>query len=353
MHSPLIEIAGRPVGRDHPPLFWPDIDVYFKNDRRSAMALIDAIAETGGGFLKAALLHRPDLAAPLGTVSYFDATSGMRTTERYRDVVERHYVTLDDMQGLLAYGRDRGLALVLSIYDQAGLDFAVSESTAAIKIPSSNITHPALIRSAADSGLPLVLDTGRSSMAEIDRAVSWVRQTNADCALLVQHSPPSPPATPGAFHMNMLTEFERRFAVPTGLSDHAAGPEMIPIAVALGASVIEKGLTVSRDHDIDMAHAMELDQLEGVFTLIRDSWQALGQMQRPSSDVPPSPSDRMGCFARRDLPTGHLISLDDIQFMFPAAGLRAEAIDQIVGQILKAPLMAGAPINADHLTLKS
>lgn len=334
------------VGRDFPPLFWPDIDVYFKGNLNSALALVDAIADAGGSFLKGALLHRADLASPEGDVRYFDTQSGELKTERYRDVVSRHAIPLGMMSELLAHARIRGLAVVLSVYDRAGLDFAVAAGAAAIKIPSSNITHSALIREAASYGVPLVLDTGRSSMAEIDRAVGWVQTTEPNCALLVQHSPPGPPASPEQFHMNMLAEFERRYRVPTGLSDHGSGLQMVPIAIALGASVIEKGLTVARDGDIDMAHAMVVDQLGEAIALIRNSWQSMGLRERPVNEFLASAPDRMGCYIALDLPVGHVLEYGDIDYKFPAAGISADKVDEIVGRPLLTSLSKGAPIRA-------
>ncbi|NJD86454.1 MAG: hypothetical protein FIB05_00385, partial [Betaproteobacteria bacterium] len=177
------------VGGGGPPALWPDIDVYFKRDAALALRLVDAIREAGIATVKTAALHDPGLAVDGGApAQYFVQGRGV-VSESYREVVERHAVPLADLRRIFARVRERGLDLVVSVYDEEGIALAVEMDAAALKIPSSNIVHAPLIRAAASAGRPLVIDTGRSTMAEIGRAVAWARRAGAE-RLLVQHSPP-------------------------------------------------------------------------------------------------------------------------------------------------------------------
>jgi sialic acid synthase SpsE len=339
------------VGARHPPLFWPDIDVYFRRDEQQGIALVDQVAASGARYLKSAVLHRHDLCLPgARRVTYLDRTSGREVSERYEAVIARHVVPLDMLARLTRRARDAGLGLILSVYDREGLDFALGEGALAVKIPSSNITHRALIEVSASAPMPLVIDTGRSRFDEIVRAVGWAREAGAASRLVLQHSPPGPPAPASRFHMRMLAHLQACFGCPVGLSDHHPDLAMFPIAIALGAAVLEKGLVADgAGSDIDIAHALPVSRLAEALRLIETSWQSLGETYRPDSEVAPDPVDRMGLIARRDLLPGQRLEADAIGFAFPVVGIGAEAIAQVVGAGVATAIALGEPITWDAL----
>lgn len=349
--APEITVGSRKIGAAHPPVFWPDIDVYFRRDETAARALIDAIAEAGIGYLKGAVLQRADLCLhDAKPVPYFDHLRGEMASRPYREIVDEMVVPLDMLARLLAHADDRGLQTILSVYDGEGVNFSVASGAVALKIPSSNVTHKWLIQKAAESGLPVVIDTGRSRWEEIERAVGWATAGGAAGRLLIQHSPPGPPAPADRFHMRMLAEMSRAFDCPVGLSDHHPGLDMLPVGVAFGACVFEKGVVArGGEAGIDRAHALPADRLKEADGMLMATWQALGCSRRPAEEVPAAPLDRMGCIIARDLAAGTRLSRQDIDFAFPAQGIGAEAADDLVGRRLSRAVRAGQPIAADDL----
>jgi N,N'-diacetyllegionaminate synthase len=343
---PAITIGDITLGTGRPPAFWPDIDLYFKRDLTKALDLISRLANSGCRFLKAAALHDVSVCLPGDhLVSFFDATAGLMRTEPYAKVMERHVLPLVDLARLAARARSQGLNLVLSVYDEEGLRFALEEGAAAVKIPSSNVTHLPLIEEAAKSGLPIVLDTGRARWAEIERAVGWVTAAGGSGRLLIQHSPPGPPAAPSRYHLGMLTAIAEAFDRPIGLSDHHSGLDMIPIAVALGACVIEKGLTSDgTEGDIDIAHALPASRAGEALTLIENSFEALGNVRRPDEEATPDPA-RMGIFAARFIAAGEMLNRECLRFAFPAVGLGTEAWGRVCGARARQSIAQGAPIS--------
>ncbi len=346
MNKPEIIIAGRKVGGYNPPVLWPDMDVYFKRDENLALQIIDGISAAGCDFLKAAVLHRESLCLAGGhLVRYFDSVAKEMRSEPYRSVLARHVVPLDMMRRLLDYACQLGLELILSVYDKQGLDFAIAIGTAAVKIPSSNITHKSLIIAAASSGLPLVIDTGRSTYTEIARAMQWAVDGGASGRVMLQHSPPGPPATPHGFHMRMIDSLGVEFACPVGLSDHHSGLDMLPIAVALGACIYEKGVVPdSISPDIDSSHALPLSRVAQAVELLNTSWLALGERMRPDDEVTNNRVDRMGCISARDMNPGEMLTHADVDFAFPAVGIGAELIDSILGAKVVRPITKGSPV---------
>ncbi len=340
------------LGPGRPPLIWPDIDVYFKRDLTLAHRLVDAIAESGTGCLKLAALHDPEICLP-GTypVEYFIPGQGMHA-EPYRAVVERHTVGLNILAELIAQGRRAGLVIILSLYDHRGLDFALAQQVDIIKIPSSNIVHQPLIQAAAQTPLPLVLDTGRSTLAEIARAVDWARSGDPRRPLLIQHSQRAAPAPAEQGHLRMLSTLQGIFGCPVGLSDHAIGIDAALAAVALGACVIEKGVVADASApDIDVSHALPISQLRDMRLRCEEIWRMLGQPMRPSSEIGPRPADRMGLIAAAAIQGGERLGLNNIGFAHPTIGIPVEHFNRVQNGIAAGAIAQGKPIEWSDVIL--
>lgn len=340
------------LGPGQPPAFFPDIDVYFKGDLGLALDLVAQIAAAGASVLKGAILHDVELAAAEGFTQYFVPGQGM-VRENYRAVLARHVVPLQDLAVIFRAARDAKLDLVMSVYDPEGLAFARDMQVDALKVASSNIVHAPLIRALAGTGLPLIIDTGRSTMEEIARAVGWAREAGAT-NLLIQHSPPGPPAAADTFNLRMMPALGQTHAALFGLSDHDTGTDSILAAVALGAHALEKGIRADAAHgDIDLAHALPISQLPDLLSQVARIHNALGNAERHFPTDRPRPPDRMGLFARTDLEAGTPLTSDRVRFSFPAAGLGVEEWDQVEGRRLARTVLAGQPIGIDDFDAPS
>lgn len=338
------------IGVDGPPVFWPDIDLYFKRDLGLARNLVSQLADAGCTVLKCAALHDPALCRPSAKqVSYYDRVSGCTVTEAYADVVQRHVLPLSDLSAIVSGGRAGGMQLVISVYDIEGINFAVAEGAAAVKIPSSNVVHRALIEAACESGLPMVIDTGRSKWSEIERAVSWVDSAGLRSRLILQHSPAGPPAPPERFHMNMIKGLAARFGTPVGLSDHHPGTDMFPIAVALGCSVVEKGIAADNSaSDIDIGHALPISEVPRALDLLRDSWLSLGADKRPDADSPEDPA-RVGVFALRRIEAGERLDMRAVRFAFPRDRNGAEHWREIDNGVARRMIEQGEEVGVEDV----
>ncbi len=344
--KPCVQVGSHLIGEHHPPVFWPDIDVYFQRNLSQAFHLIDRIAEAGGRFLKGAVLHRGSLCLKgARSISYYNKNTEEMVSEPFENVIDRHVVPLEMLRRVMSHASGTGLSLVLSVYDKEGLAFARDVGALALKIPSSNITHRLLIEAVAESALPMVIDTGRSKFWEIERAVSWAQEKGAGSRLIIQHSPPGPPAHAARFHLRMMCHMSRVFSCPVGLSDHHHGLAMLPLAVALGAAVVEKGLvTDDAKVDIDVAHALPVSRLREALAMLDESWYALGEAIRPDTEVPVSAVDRMCIIAHREIAEGEVITRDAIDFAFPPVGIGAEEINCLLGAMAKVSIPRGEPI---------
>lgn len=336
MAEPL-HLGETPVGPDAPPVLLAEIGTLFNQDLDQARSMVRAIRDARGAdtgspiLLKGEVLHTAEIVLDDDAVETYHSRAGESRSERYRELIERKVVPLDHYRAI--FGLCPELPFVLSVYDAEGANFAAAEGAVGLKVASSNITHVPLIRHVARTGLPVILDTGRSTLAEVARAVDAARGAGCD-QLLLEHSPDGHPALPGNHNLRMLQTLARAFGTPVGLSDHHDGEEMMVVSIALGASLVEKGVTFDPDAlEQDASHAMALDRLVPAARSIFAAWQALGSGTR-DLDVPIArlgTSARMGLVAARDLHPGDPVDLDHVTFAFPCRGIGVELWDEVVG----------------------
>jgi sialic acid synthase SpsE len=337
-------LGGFEVGDDAPPLFFPDIGTFFNQDATLARTLIERLHAAGATLIKGEILHDADIALADETTDVYLTRGGERVVERYRDLIERKILPFDAYERIFGLCKSLGVGFLLSVYDFKGAEFARDIGAAALKIASSNIVHRPLIEFTSKLGLPLVIDTGKSTLEEIARAVQWAEDAGAQ-AIMVQHSPEAPPAPLANHHLRMLTTLRETFDRPVGLSDHHAGEEMLYAAIALGANAVEKGiLPDGMERDQDVHHALPIGEFEAVWAKCRRIHTALGSNMRYARRDREKYISRMGLAAARALSPGDVMSLDNVRFAFPAKGIPVEHWEIVEGWRLRNALPKGAVI---------
>ncbi|WP_249119598.1 N-acetylneuraminate synthase family protein [Bradyrhizobium sp. AUGA SZCCT0158] len=346
-------IGRHPLAPDAPPLFFAEIGSYFNGDVDLAAGMIKRILAAQLQVpeqplaLKTEILNDPEICLPGDTTETYAAKDGRTRQENYRTLIERKVVPLEAYARLFKLATDANVPLVVSIYDFVATDFAAAHGAAALKIPSSNLVHIPLIRHAAAKGLPLVIDTGRSTIGEVHRAVSTARAAGCE-DIVIQHSPDGHPALPKAHNLRILQTYLSTFGVPVGLSDHHVGLEALYLSIALGATVLEKGVHVAADElDQDISHSAALDDLPRILRSVYESWQAMGKPARdPKAKIDGviGTSQRQCVVAKHDLKPGSVVSFDTVRFAFPCKGIPVEYWDLVAGWTITSPVAAGTPV---------
>jgi sialic acid synthase SpsE len=338
---------------DCPPLFFAEIGSYFNGDVALAAQMITSILDAQQRVpeqpvaLKTEILNDPEICLPGDTMETYASKDGRTRQENYRELIERKVVSLEAYAQLFKLATDRKVPLVVSIYDFVATDFAVKHGAAALKIPSSNLVHIPLIRHAAGKGLPLVIDTGRATIGEVHRAVATARAAGCE-DIVIQHSPDGHPALPKAHNLRILQTYLTTFGLPVGLSDHHVGLEALYLSIALGATVLEKGVHVAAEElDQDISHSAAIDDLPRILRSVQESWQAMGKPARnPTTKIEGviGTSQRQCFVAKQDLKPGDVISFDTVRFAFPCKGIPVEHWDLVAGWELTSPVTAGSPL---------
>lgn len=334
---------------DSPPLVLPDIGTFFNQDMSVAQTLFNQVAQSGVRYIKGEILHDADICLVSEQLEQFLDKNAQATQENYRELIERKTVSLTQYRQLFAPCQEKNLGLVLSVYDNKGVDFAQEIGACALKIASTNIVHAPLIRYCAKSNLPLLIDSGKATIEEAKRAIDWAIEAGAKKVIL-QYSPPAPPAEVSQHNLNVLPWLKSQFCIPVGLSDHHAGEEMFYAATVLGARILEKGVCPdNQDSDQDAFHALPVSQLAGVRSKCHNIFKALGTAKNAYQAPPKRPAARMGMVAKKSIAAGELFSDTNIRFAFPTQGVAVEDWDSINGKAALKDIAANRPVEWHHV----
>ena len=344
------------------PIFLAEIGTFFNSDVERAKKLISLIAEARDKspgipvFLKGEVLHDPDVClADTQVEERYVSDEGSEHRENYRKLIERKVVSLKDYAAIFDFAQRLGFKLVLSVYDKAGLCFAVEQNAIAIKLASSNLRHTYLHRIAGESGLPVIIDDGKAPLSAVAAAVERL-QSYGTREIIVEHSPDGHPAPPATHNLRIIETYTKAFGLPVGLSDHHAGEEMLLAATALGYSLLEKGVVPDKSApDQDISHAMLVSRLDDVLRQIHNIHLALGASRRTDDMTGRLPSAHMGLVAAKDLSAGDICTEHNIRFAFPLDknGVGAEYWDLVEGWILRNAVSTGTPIRWRDINLSS
>jgi len=259
--SNLLSIGNRKVGAGQPVYVIAEIGINHNGDLEVAKKLID-VAKLAGCDAVKFQKRTPELCVPDEQKDLKRETPwGVMTYLDYRYRVEfgyEQYAIID------RHCRERGIDWFVSCWDEASVDFIEQFEPVCYKIASASVTDMSLLARLKATGRPLILSTGMSSMEEIRKAVDVLDRDT----LALTHATSSYPCKPEELNLRMIQTLAAEFDVPVGYSGHEVGLQTTNAAVALGASLVERHITLDRAMwGSDQAASVEP---QGLVRLVRD-----------------------------------------------------------------------------------
>ena len=233
-------------------------------------------------------------------------------------------------------------------FDSTAVDFLEKMEVPAYKIASFEIVDIPLIKCVAQTGKPIIMSTGMATLAEIDEAVNVIRETGNDQIALLKCTSayPAPPEV-----MNLLTipHLSQTFGVPAGLSDHTLEIAVPVTAVALGACIIEKHVTLTRSKKSpDSAFSLEPHEFKSMVAAVRTAEKALGKISYEVSEKEKSSRlFRRSLFAVEDIKMGRKFTEKNVRSIRPGYGLHTRYLTVILGKKAKRSIDRGTPLTWD------
>ena len=309
--------------------------VNHNGDLTMARHLIDAAAEAGADIVK----FQTFKADRLVTASAKKAAYQMLTTaadESQYEMIRRLELSEAMHEQLIAHCKLRGIEFFSTAFDIESLDYLMSLGMERIKVPSGEITNLTYLRRVGSFGKPVILSTGMSNLGEIEAALAVLEKAGMTRdRISVLHCNTEYPVPMREVNLRAMQSIRQAFGVSVGFSDHTEGIEIAIAAVALGACIIEKHITLDRklpgpDHNA----SIEPDELARLVYSIRNLELALGDgIKGPSdSEVKNRLVARKSLVAARVIMQGELFSEQNLVAKRPGTGISPMCLDELLGR---------------------
>lgn len=280
-----VKVGMRPVGDGHPCFVTYEAGPTH-NGIESAKELVTIAAETGADAVKFQIVDPDRLVSDRKQLFSYeilvDRESNRTETvsEPLYDLLMRRSLTPDEWRDVKSHADSLGLAFFATVTFDDELELVKELGCESVKIASADVNHFPFLRKAARTGLCLQIDTGNSTLGEIEAAIDVIRAEGNE-RIIIHHCPSGYPARLDGINLRVIQTLKAMFPYPVAYSDHSPGWDMDVAAIALGANLVEK--TITKDRTIrSVEHIMSLEPQDcGAFIkMIRDLETALGTPRR-------------------------------------------------------------------------
>ncbi len=344
-----LEIAGRKIGRGARCFVIAEGGVNHNGDLKLALGLVDAAAAAGVDAIKFQTFDPAALAAA-------DAPKAAYQEERDSSasqlaMLQKLVLSAEDHHALKARAESHGLLFLSTPFEAKSADFLEALGLPAFKIPSGELTNHPFLKHVARKGRPMLMSTGMANLDEVKAAVSAVRSVSK-IPLALFHCVSSYPAAPSDCNLKAMETLRRELDVPVGWSDHSPGINLSVAAVAMGAELIEKHLTLDRTlPGPDHAASLEPREFADLVRGIREVEAAIGNGEK----VPVPAETAIAAVARKSLhwaaalAPGDVVRPEHLSALRPGTGIAPVHFDTFLGRVVARPTVAGRQLTADDL----
>lgn len=309
--------------------------VNHNGDLDLAFRLVEAAAQAGADVVKFQTFQAQELAtSQADKATYQKETTG--EAHNQLAMLQKLQLTSKQHCKLIDFCQACGIEFLSTAFDAASIDFLISLNLRRWKIPSGEITTLPYLRKIGSLNQPVILSTGMATLGEIEAAIDVLEEVGTSRGqVTLLHCTTEYPAPVNEVNLRALQTMATAFGVAVGYSDHTDGIAVPIAAVAMGATVIEKHLTLNRSMEgPDHRASLEPNQFAEMVQSIRDIERALGDgIKRPTaSERGNLPIVRKSIVARRAIQAGEIFSVDSITAKRPGTGISPMHWDALIGR---------------------
>ena len=344
--APVISIGGRRVGRGEPVYIIAELSANHGGEYARAAELVEAAATAGADAVKLQTYTADGLTLDSDEPPFLVGRGTPWAGRRLHELYEEGSMPWEWQADLKRLAEARGLQCFSTPCQLDAVDFLLRLDVPCFKIASFEIIDHALVRAVAATGRPLIMSTGMATLEEIDEAVAAARAAGArEIALLRCNS--AYPAPPAEFDLRTITHMAATWSVPVGLSDHTLGTTVAIAATALGATLIEKHLTLSRqDPSPDSKFSLEPAEFAAMVRTVRETEATLGGLRYgPSPAEMSSVAFRRSLFVVATMAEDEVFTVENVRSIRPGNGLAPKYLPMVTGRRATRAIRPGTPLS--------
>lgn len=328
------EINGHVIGPGQPPYLIAEMSGNHNQDMGQARAIVEAAVRVGASAIKLQTYTADTISLDAEGPDFFiDDTGSLWHGQTLHALYSKAYTDWDWIAELFRFCEDKPIDIFSSVFDETAVDFMEDLGAPAYKIASFENGHLPLIRKTAATGKPMIISTGLASEDDVAEAVAAAR--DGGCTqLAILKCTSDYPADPADSNLATIPWMRERFGCEVGLSDHTMGIGVPIAAVALGATIVEKHFTTSREAEgVDSAFSADEGEFRALVTEAARAAAAVGRVHLGiSANEEPSRKYRRSIYATRAIAAGEPLTPDNIRVIRPGFGLHPRHWDEVQGR---------------------
>jgi pseudaminic acid synthase len=350
---PYIEINGRKIGPGYPAYIIAEMSANHGQDFHSAVELIEAAKTCGADAIKLQT-YTPDTLTIDCDNDYFRIHGTLWDGRTLFELYNEASMPWEWQPKLKKIANEMGLDLFSTPFDDSAVDFLESMGVPAHKVASFENGDIGLLRRIAKTGKPILASTGMATLAEIDELVRTIREAGGEQLALLKCTS-AYPAPPEEMNLRTIPHLAEAFGVPTGLSDHTLGSVVPVAAVSLGACIVEKHFTFSREFTgPDSAFSLEPEEFKAMVEGVRIAEKSLGRIYYGLSPAETkSRGFRRSLFVIKDVRAGETFTTENVRSVRPAYGLHTRHLQEVLGRTATRDVPRGTPLAWELIGEKS
>jgi pseudaminic acid synthase len=345
-----LKINGRWIGPGQRAYIIAEMSANHHQDFVGAVKIIKAAKDAGADAVKLQT-YTPDTITLDCRNEYFQIGPGTIWAGRnLYELYKEAYTPWEWQPKLKEIADGLGLALFSSPFDHSAVDFLEQMEVPAYKIASFELVDLPLIQRVARTGKPLIMSTGMATLAEIDEAVRTAQEGGAKDIVLLKCTS-AYPASPAEMNLRTIPHLAAAFGLPVGLSDHTLGIAIPVAAVALGACLVEKHLTLSRAiPGPDSTFSLEPQEFKEMVAAIRVAEEAVGEVRYSVTEHEiANRVFRRSLFVVTDIQAGEFFAPENVRSIRPGHGLHPRFLPDILGKTASQNIRRGTPLGWHHV----
>ncbi len=340
------------------PLNAPDADSYIiaeagvnhNGDMDLALRLVDAAAEAGADAVKFQTFHADELVSRTARKARYQIENTADDGSQF-EMLKALELADEDYARLRDHAERRGIDFLSTPFSERAADLLERIGVSAYKVSSGDLTHLPLLRHIARKGRPIILSSGMATLAEIEEALGAIH-AEGNRAISVLHCVSNYPAAPADCNLAAMETIARAFAVPVGWSDHTEGEAISLAAIARGARIIEKHITLDRAlPGPDHRASMEPAEFARFVASIRAVESAIGTgIKAPTpAEIETAKVGRRSVVTLRALRAGDVLTAADVAIKRPGHGIAPRFLPYVIGRRLACDLPESTAVELGHL----
>jgi pseudaminic acid synthase len=346
-----ILLGGHRVGAGQPPFIIAEMSGNHGQSLERALAIVDAAADAGCQGLKIQT-STPDMLTLNSREPDFVVRGANQDWEGQSlyELYTTNFTPFEWHAAIFERARERGMMGFSSPFGIEAIEFLESVGCPAYKIASFENNWPDLIRRAAQTGKPIIISTGMADLADLERMVNIVRGEGNEQLVLLKCTS-TYPAEPHNTNLRTIPHLRELFGCQVGLSDHTMGTGVSVAATVLGATVIEKHLTLSRaDGGPDSSFSMEPAEMARLVQECRQAQQALGNVfYGPTQAERKSLAFRRSIYVVEDVAEGDILTPENVRVIRPGYGLPPHELPLVLGRPARCAVRRGTALTWNML----